>query len=166
MFKFSDNEKAILYNGKGDHTVKKYTDPENAISVCVSSVITKILENSIINSSNEKFEPIKAAEIVSDIDRILEESRNGKSAEALMSELDKNIEYKDARKISDYEAKWLDKLDEKYDELIEMKKSLKYINDKLESKESKNNQMQYISESKKENEIESKYFKKGADLEL
>lgn len=60
FFKYSNNEIAYLFNGDGDHDLKKYAKVGNAMSVCLSSAISKALENSIKNFSNKKFTPITA----------------------------------------------------------------------------------------------------------
>ncbi len=59
-FRYSDNEIACLFNGNGNHGLKQYTKTDNIMSVCVSSAISKALENAIINSLNSEFVPITA----------------------------------------------------------------------------------------------------------
>lgn len=60
VFKYSNNEIAYLFCGDGDHSLKKYTQVGMAMPVCLSSAVSKALENSIINSSGEDFVPITA----------------------------------------------------------------------------------------------------------
>lgn len=58
IFAYSDNEVAYLYDGDGKHSLKKYTTTGRTISVCLSSAISKALENSILNHSGKDFMPI------------------------------------------------------------------------------------------------------------
>ena len=60
VFSYSDNEVALLFSGNGKHHLKKYTYLDTPMTVCLSSAVTKALENSILNSSGEKFVPITA----------------------------------------------------------------------------------------------------------
>ncbi len=60
VFKYSDNEVAYLFNGDGEHKLKKYTCEGKAMPVCLSSALCKALENSILNYSTKSFVPITA----------------------------------------------------------------------------------------------------------
>jgi len=60
LFKFSENELAYLFNGEGHHNLKRYTQAGRAMGVCLSSAVSKALENSIFNSRSEEFVPISA----------------------------------------------------------------------------------------------------------
>lgn len=60
IFEYSDNEMAYLFNGDGEHSLKKYAQSEDTLSVCLSSAVSKALENSLLNSSGEEFVPITA----------------------------------------------------------------------------------------------------------
>ncbi len=60
VFTYSKNEIAYLFNGDGVHSLKKYTRVGKALPVCLSSAISKALENSIANYSGDLFIPISA----------------------------------------------------------------------------------------------------------
>lgn len=60
IFKYSENEMAYLFSGDGTHSLSKYTSDGIAMPVCLSSAISKALENSILNSSGKDFVPITA----------------------------------------------------------------------------------------------------------
>ncbi len=60
FFEYSSNELAYLFNGDGKHSLKRYTKEGIAMPVCLSSAISKALENSIRNSSSKDFVPITA----------------------------------------------------------------------------------------------------------
>ncbi len=60
VFKYSDNEVAYLFNGDGEHKLKKYTCVGKAMPVCLASALSKALENSILNYSANNFVPITA----------------------------------------------------------------------------------------------------------
>ena len=51
---------AYLISGDGTHSLSKYTSDGVAMPVCLSSAISKALENSILNSSGKDFVPITA----------------------------------------------------------------------------------------------------------
>ncbi len=59
-FEYSNNEIAYLFNGDGDHSLKKYIFSGKAMSACLSSALSKALENSILNSQSYSFIPITA----------------------------------------------------------------------------------------------------------
>lgn len=63
VFKYSDNEISYLFNGDGTHNLKKYTHSGRAMSACLTSALSKALENSIINSQGEDFVPITSRTI-------------------------------------------------------------------------------------------------------
>lgn len=60
IFVYSDNEIAYLFSGDGDHSLKKYTRAGMGVPVCLSSAISKALENSILNHLSKDFLPITA----------------------------------------------------------------------------------------------------------
>lgn len=63
VFKYSNNEISYLFNGDGEHNLKKYTHSGRAMSACLSSALSKALENSIINSQGKEFVPITSRTI-------------------------------------------------------------------------------------------------------
>lgn len=58
VFLYSKNEIAYLFKGDGEHSLKKYKHSGKAMSACLSSALSKALENSILNSQGESFVPI------------------------------------------------------------------------------------------------------------
>lgn len=60
FFEHSNNEISYLFSGNGEHDLKKYTHSGMAMSACLSSAISKALENSILNFSGENFVSITA----------------------------------------------------------------------------------------------------------
>lgn len=60
FFEYSDSEVSYLFSGDGDHCLKKYTHSGMAMSACLSSALSKALENSILNAQGEKFIPISS----------------------------------------------------------------------------------------------------------
>lgn len=60
LFEYSNNEMAYLFSGDGEHNLKKYTHSGMAMSACLSSALSKALENSILNARGETFIPITA----------------------------------------------------------------------------------------------------------
>lgn len=60
VFEHSNNETEYLFSGDGEHDLKKYTHSGMAMSACLSSALSKALENSILNFGGENFVPITA----------------------------------------------------------------------------------------------------------
>lgn len=60
FFEHSNNEISYLFSGNGEHNLKTYTHSGMAMSACLSSAISKALENSILNFLGENFVPIIA----------------------------------------------------------------------------------------------------------
>lgn len=131
VFRYSGTEIAYLFDGDGEHDLKKYTKVGAAVPVCLSSVISKALENSIENSSSEKFTPVTTELLTADLQAIMQRAAEGVSTCELMGELDEGLSYGGARKISEFEAQLLDQLDESYDTTISAEKELSYAQDSL-----------------------------------
>lgn len=124
IIKLSENELAYLVDGTGAHDLKQYSRTGKALPVSLSSVISKALQNSIENSNNDKFIPININFLTENLENIMNEAKKGKSVEELMQQLDENIEYPGARKLSDYEIELLDQLDDVYTNNIKNDKEL------------------------------------------
>lgn len=124
IIKLSDNELAYLVDGTGVHDIKEYSRTGKALSVSLSSVISKALQNSIENSNSDKFIPINIKILTEDLENIMNEAEQGKSVEKLMQQLDEKIQYKGAKKLSEYEIELLDQIDEMYDNQIKVNKEL------------------------------------------
>ncbi len=58
FFEHSDNEVAYFFSGDGEHSLKKYAHSGRAMSACLSSALSKALENSILNAQGESFVPV------------------------------------------------------------------------------------------------------------
>lgn len=124
IIKLSDNELAYLVDGIGTHDLRRYSKEGKALPVSLSSVVSKALQNSIENSNNDEFVPVDIKILTEDLENIMNEAEKGKSVEELMQQLDENIEYHGARKLSDYEIELLDQLDDIYTDKIKNDKEL------------------------------------------
>ncbi len=124
VIEYSNNEIAYLVNGDGAHRLKKYSKEGGAMPVCLSSVISKALENSIENSSSTEFIPITAKLLTADLNNIMLRAVEGVTLSELMEELDNSLTYGGARRISEMEAQLLDQLDESYDGMIRVQRTL------------------------------------------
>lgn len=58
VIEHSKNEIEYLFDGDGEHELEKYIHAGKAMSACLSSALSKALENSILNSQRENFVPI------------------------------------------------------------------------------------------------------------
>ena len=128
LFEYSDTESSYLYRGDGFHSFKKYTEEERAMTVCLSSAISKALENSVENSKGEDFIPISAKKLTSNFKSIMKRFSEKAKISELMTELDKNLTYGGARRLSEYEEELLDQMDEMFDMQIKTKKELEAVN--------------------------------------
>lgn len=122
----SNTKAAYVINGTGEHCIKKYLSEGNAMPVCLSRIVANALENSIVNSQSEEFKPIDMTVLTSGCDQILEQSKRGKSRQALMQELDTQINYPGCKKLSDREVELLNKMDKNYDRIASLEASLEY----------------------------------------
>ena len=130
---YSENEKAYLFDGDGEHDLKKYTKEGAAMHVCLSSVMSKALENSIKNASGIEFEPISAELITSDVKNIMQKATNGVSEAELTEELDNNLIYGGAKRLSEDEIELLDQLDQSYDYQMRIQKELEVTKSSLKT---------------------------------
>lgn len=156
IIKYSNNEIAYLFAGDGEHDLKKYTQAGIAMSVCLSDVVSRVLQNSIENYLNPNFVPINVQELTGNMEAIMQKAEEGSSREDLMQELDSNLEYEGANKISNLEAQLLDMLDESYDSQILMQAELARVKRDLGKAEEKLNQ---TDEAIKANCTETTYKK-------
>ena len=154
LFEYSDTEMSYLYRGDGSHSLLNYTTEERAMTVCLSSAISKALENSIENSKSDEFIPISAKKLTSNFKNIMKKfSEKIKFAE-IMADLDSNLTYGGSRRISGYETELLDQMDEILDMQIKTKKELDEVkrkNDVDKEKLTKNDEAldKYCSETTK-----------------
>lgn len=160
IIKLSDNELAYLVDGTGAHDIKEYSIAGKALPVSLSSVISKALQNSIENSNSDEFIPINIKILTEDLENIMNEAEQGKSAEELMQQLDEKIQYKGAKKLSEYEIELLDQLDEMYDNQIKINKAMsRKIREKTNPKNSIQNQnmQNHISNDKEQSKIDNAF---------
>ena len=87
------DEGYYFHYGNGEHSLKEYILQDKSLSVGISSVLTKAVSNSIINSKSSEFTPITKEFLTGDIEKIIEGIRGGKSKEELMSLIEKEIIY-------------------------------------------------------------------------
>lgn len=126
LIKYSKNESAYLIEGSGIHSLKEYQTNGRAMPVCLSSVVSKALQNSIKNAkAEEHFNPLSMEELISEVPQILEQAKHGKNLQELREEQDESIEYDGGKKLSDTEIELLEQLDESYDDIIKLNRELK-----------------------------------------
>lgn len=138
LIRYSENESAYLMEGNGEHSLKEYQTNGKAMPVCLSSVLSKALENSIENANlKESFVPLLMEELVSAIPEITEQANQGKDLDSLKEQLDNKIKYEGSRKLSDNELELLDIIDESCDQLIKNDIELNTKNMLLETEKEK-----------------------------
>lgn len=114
LIKKSPNEFSFLIDGTGSHSITKYETEGTSLPACISSVVSKALQNSIDNFSNKTdFIPISATLITEDIPQIIQQAENGLTSLELMQQLDSTLSY--TSKLSDTQIQLLDKLEEQFE---------------------------------------------------
>lgn len=113
LIKKSPNESSFLTNGSGAHSITKYESEGKTLPVCLSSVVSKTLQNSIDNFANKtKFTPVNTQLLTEGIPQIMKQAENGLTLLELMEQLDDNLSY--TSKLIDSQIQLLDKLEEQF----------------------------------------------------
>ena len=132
LIRYSSNEAAYLIAGDGEHKLKSYQTNGRAMPVCLSSVVSKSLENSIQNANGTKeFMPLSMEDLISEIPEISKKAEQGKTLEELRDELDKSLKYGGARKLSDNDILVSDALEPYCDEIARLQGELVKVKDAL-----------------------------------
>ena len=119
----SKNEAIYALAGTGEHGLKKYTREGKAMPVCISRIISNALENSIVNSRGNKFDPIDIHKLIEGVREIREGAAKGISLQDLMNKLDGELNYTGATRINELQAKDLVDMDILTDKLLAEKKN-------------------------------------------
>lgn len=113
LIKKSPNESSFLINGTGAHLITKYESEGKTLPVCLSSVVSKALQNSIDNFANKtKFTPVNTQLLTEGIPQIMKQAENGLTPLELMEQLDDNLSY--TSRLTDNQIQLLDKLEEQF----------------------------------------------------
>lgn len=113
LIKKSPNEFSFLIDGTGAHSITKYETEGKTLPVCLSSVVSKALQNSIDNFINKaKFTPVNTELLTEGIPQIIQQAENGLTSLELMEQLDYNLSY--TSKLTDNQIELLDKLEEQF----------------------------------------------------
>lgn len=119
----SKNEAIYALAGTGEHGLKKYTREGKAMPVCISRIISNALENSIVNSRENDFNPIDIHKLIEGVREIREGAAKGISLQDLMNKLDGELNYTGATRINESQAKDLVDMDILTDKLLAEKKN-------------------------------------------
>jgi hypothetical protein len=87
------NEGYYFHYGNGEHSLKNYILQNDSLSLGISSVITRAVNNSIENHKSSEFKPLTQELLTQDIEKIIEGIRQGKKREELITLVDKGINY-------------------------------------------------------------------------
>ena len=101
IYNISDNEAMFLSKGDENfiniesyHEFKRYTQFNKPLSVGLSSVLTKAVDNSIKNHNNtEKFTPISCETLIQDLPQVIESIKKDLPKEDILKEINKNVAY-------------------------------------------------------------------------
>jgi len=119
----SKNEAIYALAGTGEHGLKKYTREGKAMPVCISRIISNALENSIVNSRENDFNPIDIHKLIEGVREIREGAAKGISLQDLMNKLDGELNYTGVTRINESQAKDLVDMDILTDKLLAEKKN-------------------------------------------
>jgi hypothetical protein len=128
LFKCSDTENVFLIDENGNHSLNEYSNGENLLSLAVSSVISKALQNSIQNTNSKDFKPITIEYLTSDIKNIMLQIKKGKTPNDIMQNFDKELKYGNSRKMSKEEINGLDNMDKMCDKEIDLENRVRFLN--------------------------------------
>ena len=101
-----------LISGTGTHTTTQFLYEGKALPIVVSQVVHNTLENSILNSKQDKLIPIAPQVMTEGVGKILSKAAKAKGSVELRIERDETLTYTDARKLTKKECKLLDRIDE------------------------------------------------------
>lgn len=164
LFKHSNNEFEYLLDGNGNHSIKKYLTDNSVLPVCVSSIISTALENSINNFQEpENFTPISAELVSQDLPLMMEQIENGYTVQELMSILDKSLSYGTATRLSDEEIRNLENIEHQIKAQIEAQQSAYQTHIAKASQLNKSVQKSRAL-SAEEKRLQARYFSIGGDL--
>lgn len=138
VFDYSDNEKAFLFEGDGEHSLKGYQHNGRTAPVCISSFVSRLLENAIKNSKlSEGVIPINADTLLENVPIIMKKAELGMSLEELIAEQDSLISYDGTRRITEIETRLLDQLEESYDAIVNKDAVIKQSEQTIKSQKEK-----------------------------
>lgn len=109
------NNILYIYQGTGDHNLKKYLSNDQIVKPALCSVVSYFLENSIINEKNIELDPILPKDILNVLDTYTNEDKEIKK---LLNELDNKINYGNTKKYTNTEAEIRQEIDFLYKEFI------------------------------------------------
>ncbi len=87
------DEGYYFHYGNGEHGLKNYLIQNDALSLGISSVLTKALSNSIRNQSSSTFEPLSQELLTEDLKYIITELQKGKKKQEITPMIDEKISY-------------------------------------------------------------------------
>lgn len=79
--------------GNGEHSLKSYLIQNDALSLGISSVLTKALSNSIRNQESPNFELLSQKLLTEDLKQIIAELQKGKKKQDIIQIVDEKINY-------------------------------------------------------------------------
>lgn len=114
----SNIESHYMVLGNGSHTLKNFHQNGLAMPVCLYSVISNVLNNSIYNCNPEhSFRPISMHELSKDIPSIVAQAKSGKTLSEIKQAFFDGLSYDKATKLSDDEIIVQDELYKHFKEI-------------------------------------------------
>lgn len=102
-----DNNGIYYFDGSGKHSIKAFFDDDYLPHVMISAIISQCLTRSI-----DKHHEFSFDNMVEMINSIINHHKVGYTPNEIMADLDDQIIYPGARKLSNYECEYLDIIDE------------------------------------------------------
>lgn len=87
------DEGYYFHYGNGEHGLKNYLIQNDALSLGISSVLTKALSNSILNQNSPTFKPLSQELLTEDLKQIVTELQEDKKKQEITPIIDEKISY-------------------------------------------------------------------------
>lgn len=100
-----DSAAVYCINGNGEHRLKHMIQQGIAMPTCISSSVSKALNNAIKNHFEENdndFSPISLELLVEDYEKYIEQGKSGKTKEEIMKGFDEQLKYTNVNKKAKY----------------------------------------------------------------
>lgn len=127
----NSNNIMYVYEGTGKHSLKEYFEDRTIVKPAICSVISRIIENTILNTKQKGLISLSLGELIEKLKMYGVETETSIS---LMEKLDRTISYDNSPKYSLGEIKLRQQLDSSYKDLLKTKKQLEDSERELQRK--------------------------------
>lgn len=127
----NSNNIIYLYEGTGKHTLKEYFEDRNIVKHAACSVISRIIENAILNAKQNELTSLSLEEL---IEKLKVYGVETETSISLIEKLDQTISYDNSAKYTLEEIRLRQQLDRTYKEIQKTKMRLESSERELQRK--------------------------------